>query len=132
MKRLGVTSLETLHMSEPLGIDVKPYFSWVVKSEERNTVQEAYQIVVVDEEKKQVWDSGKVKSDQESFITYCGKSLKSCMKYIWNVEIWDNHGNKASAESFFETALLSKNEWKAQWAESPFKRNKAKKGFGNQ
>ena len=51
-------------MSEPLGIDVKPYFSWVVKSEERNTVQEAYQIVVVDEEKKQVWDSGKVKSDQ--------------------------------------------------------------------
>ncbi|MFR3589365.1 family 78 glycoside hydrolase catalytic domain [Eisenbergiella massiliensis] len=132
MKRLGVTSLKTLHMSEPLGIDVKPYFSWVVKSEERNTVQEAYQIVVVDEEKKQVWDSGKVKSDQESFITYCGKSLKSCMKYIWNVEIWDNHGNKASAESFFETALLSKNEWKAQWAESPFKRNKAKKGFGNQ
>ena len=77
MKRLGVTSLKTLHMSEPLGIDVKPYFSWVVKSEERNTVQEAYQIVVVDEEKKQVWDSGKVKSDQESFITYCGKSLKS-------------------------------------------------------
>ena len=106
MKRLGVTSLKTLHMSEPLGIDVKPYFSWVVKSEERNTVQEAYQIVVVDEEKKQVWDSGKVKSDQESFITYCGKSLKSCMKYIWNVEIWDNHGNKASAESFFETAFF--------------------------
>lgn len=60
MKRLGVTSLKTLHMSEPLGIDVKPYFSWVVKSEERNTVQEAYQIVVVDEEKSKFGTVGKL------------------------------------------------------------------------
>ena len=36
---MEITELKTLHMTDPLGIDVTPYFSWKLRSEQPDTVQ---------------------------------------------------------------------------------------------
>lgn len=128
---MNVRDLKVLHMDNPCGIDRTPYFSWKLESDLNGTVQTAYCIIV----KKQntiVWDSGKVESSENCYITYAGEALESRSCYTLQVTVWDNYGNEAGIEGSFETALLNKNDWKALWAESPIRRKKGKPGFGNQ
>lgn len=129
---MQLINLKTLHMKNPLGIDLNPYFSWMMQSDEFNVVQTAYQIEVTDTEGKKVWDSGRLESDNISFIEYKGEALKSRELYVWRVAVWDNHGNTAIETAAFETALLSMNDWKASWVEPSMKRKPAEPGFGNQ
>ena len=129
---MKLKQLKTLHMSNPLGIDVIPYFSWKMESDEQNVMQTAYQIIVEDETGNEVWNTGKILSDQSAYILYEGKSLLSRTRYIWTVTVWDNHGNEANAFAEFETALLHQFDWKAKWVDSPLPMGKRKEGFGNQ
>lgn len=125
--------LRTNHFAQPLGIDTTPYFSWKIDSEKENTTQVSYQITVYKEGSKTlIWDSGIVESAQNCFVFYESTALSSKTGYSWNVVVTDNHGETASAESCFETALLSHSDWKASWVESAFKRNKRGLGLGNQ
>ena len=97
--------LKTLHQSNPLGIDEIPYFSWKIESDRKNVMQNAYRIVVKDENNI-VWDSGMVESDKQSFVPYEGEPLTSKTAYQWSVTVWDNSEDIAVAEAFFETAFL--------------------------
>ena len=54
-------------------------------------------------ERGEAWDSGVVKSDQSAFVDYEGKALDSLTDYMWSVEVTDNAGHSASADSVFET-----------------------------
>ncbi len=58
-------------------------------------MQSAYEIKVSDENKKQVWTSGKVNLSQSVFVPYAGPALASGAKYTVQVRVWDNN-NKAS------------------------------------
>lgn len=118
---MRVTRLRTLHLSNPLGIDRDPYFSWIIESDEKNTMQESYRIVVCDGTVV-VWDTGTVISQEQSFIEYEGEPLKSCTEYEWTVTVRDNKGNEETASASFETAFLDPGEWKAKWAESTIPR----------
>lgn len=129
---MKVKNLKTLHMTNPLGIDVNPYFSWMIESPEQNVMQTAYQIVVKHECGTAVWDTGIIQSDASSFIEYAGDPLVSRSRYEWTVKVWDNKGNAESASAGFETALLVKSDWKAKWAESALPSAERKVGFGNQ
>ncbi len=127
-----ITNLTTLGMHNPVGIDINPYFSWIMESDQENVLQTKYRIVVKTVSGETVWDSGRINSDISCFIDYRGKDLLSRARYNWTVEVWDNQDNKSVSEAFFETALLNQSEWKAQWVE-PFTRpRKRKKGFGQQ
>lgn len=128
---MQITELKILNMDNPCGIDISPYVSWIMESERQNTVQTAY-AVLVKKHDSVVWDTGKVESNKNSFIPYEGESLESRSSYTVQVTVWDNYGNEASAEAWFETALLHPGDWKAQWAESPIRRKKGKPGFGRQ
>ncbi len=123
--------LKTLHMNNPLGIDVCPYFSWIITNESQNVLQTAYQIVVKDDNTT-VWDSGKVTSDTSTYVLYGGKELESRTTYSWNLTVWDNQGNVATKSATFETAMLQKNNWQAKWAEAALPHVEWKKEFGNQ
>ena len=58
---MQVSEVKVLYMTNPLGIDRTPWFSWKLASEEENTLQEAYQIRVTEEESgRETWNSGKV------------------------------------------------------------------------
>lgn len=124
--------LRTLHMENPLGIDTKPYFSWTLRSERKNVVQENYRVRVSDETGVCVWDSGCCCSDKNTFIAYEGEPLKSRTRYSWTVNIRDNTGEQAESSGFFETAILSDEEWSAHWIESGLPITERASGYGKQ
>ena len=128
---MKVYDLTCNHRRELLGTDQLPYFSWKIESEEENTLQKSYRIIVKDNDDT-VYDSGITESQDLAFIPYQGEKLKSCTRYTWSVEVKDNHGKTASAESFFETAFMNVTDWKAVFVQAPFKLKKRGKGFGNQ
>ena len=129
---MKLRTLKTLRMNEPMGIDVNPNFSWIIESDTPNTLQVSYHLTVKDSQGVVAWDSGTVQSDKNAYISYNGKKLDSRTRYQWDVTVTDNHGSQASSTSFFETGLLHKSDWKAQWVKSPIRRKKSKSGFGNQ
>ncbi len=103
--------------SNPVGLDTKqPRFSWQLVSDKKNVMQSAYEIKVTDGNKKQVWTSGKVSSDQSVLVPYNGPALASATKYTVSVKVWDN-SNKASniSETTWQTAFFDKSDWKAKW-----------------
>lgn len=117
-------NLKCEYASNPLGIDVRePRFSWVLEHTERGQTQSAYQVPVttqsslLDQDKGDQWDSGKVASDQSTQVVYGGRPLVSGRTYYWKVRYWDRQGAASpySESARFEMALLSPEEWKGQW-----------------
>jgi alpha-L-rhamnosidase len=112
----------------PLGMDVKkPRLSWAVGDTSRGAMQSAYQIQVAGSPKPlangeaDVWDSGKVESDQSIQVPYDGPVLQSGERYWWRVRTWNEEGD-ASAWSdarWWEMGLLEESDWQANWISSP-------------
>src|ERR1700744_1874249 len=93
--QLKVQSLTTETLTNPLSIDnLHPAFSWQLSSTQNAVLQTAYQIRV-SEGKHEVWNTGKVASDQSLYVIYNGKALKSGQKYSWQVKVWDNYGHNS-------------------------------------
>jgi alpha-L-rhamnosidase len=108
----------------PMGIDVlKPRFSWALRHSERSRIQSAYQILITTSREKlgrdvgDIWNSGEVKSNQSVNVEYGGQPLESATVYCWKVRWWDDTGRVSpySEIATFETGLLTKEDWKAQW-----------------
>jgi alpha-L-rhamnosidase len=109
---------------DPLGIDVtEPRLSWEMHDVRRGAKQTAYQILVASTPEKlaadqgDLWDSGKVESNQTASIEYRGESLKSRTRCHWKVRIWDHEG-KASAWSrpaLWTMGLLTPEEFQGKW-----------------
>lgn len=123
--------LRCLNMVHPVGIDVTPYFSWELQSAQPDTMQTAYTLRL-HREQETIWDSGRVESSQDAYVPYTGQRLKSCTVYTWQVTVWDNHGNEATADAVFETGILDQALWKAKWVQSPFPVKKRGKRHGEQ
>ncbi len=108
----------------PSTIDKKPpRFSWQFKTSEKNFSQTAFELLISDtylllkNGKANVWNSGKINTDQSINNIYGGKDLQSAKTYYWSVKTWDNHGKvyKSYIDSF-STALFDKTDWsQAQW-----------------
>ena len=113
--------LRTEYRENPIGLtDKAPRFSWKIESQEKDTLQTAYEISVTDENGKVVWNSGKRVSDQSVLVDYEGETLEAEMLYKVEVSVTDNHGNAASAEGTFETGILDNAEFIAQMLTSDF------------
>ncbi|WP_426670659.1 family 78 glycoside hydrolase catalytic domain [Mucilaginibacter sp. McL0603] len=118
--QVKVDGLLCENRTNPLGMDViQPRFTWQISSDKRNVMQSAYRIEVSESATfhGHVWDSQKVKSDSSVFVTYKGKPLQSDKKYFWRVQVWDNTGKSSgwSQTAWWQMALLSESDWKAQW-----------------
>ncbi len=119
-----VENLRCEYKVDPIGLDIlNPRFYWQITDQRRGTVQTAYQILVSSSAKKlgkdeaDIWDSGKVESDQSAHIVYRGSPLQSSTSYFWKVKIWGNHGENpvCSKVATWEMGILSETEWKANW-----------------
>jgi alpha-L-rhamnosidase len=109
---------------DPLGIDVtQPRLCWEMHDPRRAAAQTAYQILVASTPEKlaagqgDLWDSGRVKSDETTQIVYAGKPLGSRMQCFWKVRLWDAQG-KVSAYSQpaqWSMGLLAAADRKAHW-----------------
>lgn len=119
---LAPAELKCEYRVNPMGIDVtQPRFTWIVTGEGRGLAQTAYQIMVADSEaglaSGNLWDSGKVKSDNSVLVAYAGAPLKSRMHCCWKVRVWDQNGKASdwSAPARFSMGLLNPEDWKAAW-----------------
>jgi alpha-L-rhamnosidase len=118
------SNLRCEYLKDPLGIDVRqPRLGWVLAHTERAQTQSAYQVLVaarlalLDQNKPDQWDSGKVASEESTQVVYGGKPLESSHTYYWKVRYWDKSGNASpySQAAQFEMGLLAAEEWKGQW-----------------
>ena len=115
--------LQTEHRSNPMGVDVaSPRFAWQSDADSSNWMQQAYEINVGTDEqtvrsgKGDVWDSGRVSSEESIDIAYRGPALHARTRYYWAVRVWDNKGHdEQSAPTWFETGFLSPSDWTAKW-----------------
>jgi alpha-L-rhamnosidase len=121
---LAVTGLECEHRVNPLGIAAtKPRLTWHSTSQGRGQKQSAYQILVASSRDKlnanegDLWDSGKVESDQSLFIRYAGKPLASNKGCFWKVRTWDQNGKESpwSESAYWSMGLLKPTDWHGKW-----------------
>jgi len=89
-----ILDLRCERLKNPLGIDAtKPGFSWIIESGRRGEIQTAYQILAASSpdalgrNRGDLWDSGKVASDQSAQVQYSGKPLASGMRCYWKARI---------------------------------------------
>ena len=125
VQSLQVSNLKCENFSNPLGIEsVHPRFSWQLKSDARNVKQTAYWIIVSDDARKldlnqgNIWDSGKIDSNNSILESYCGNPLIPAKKYFWKVMVWDSNGkvSKWSNTAIWQMGLLTSAQWKnARW-----------------
>ncbi len=107
----------------PEGIDVvKPRLSWEITASQRNVQQVAYQILVASTPEKlaanegDLWNSGKVLSDESIHVKYAGIALKSKKRCFWKIKTWTNKGESAWSETaFWSVGLLNYVDWKGRW-----------------
>jgi alpha-L-rhamnosidase len=121
---LSVLKLKCENLVNPPGIDlISPQLSWQLISEIRNQQQTAYQIIASDQEKLladnsgNLWDTGKINSNETVNIPYRGKALTSMLKVFWKVRVWDDSDqpSKWSDVAFWEMGYVKPTDWKAKW-----------------
>ncbi|MCH8121134.1 MAG: family 78 glycoside hydrolase catalytic domain [Planctomycetes bacterium] len=108
----------------PVGVDVtQPHLSWMLEGTIRGQSQTAFQILVAScmktltRDEGDLWDSGKMASNETIQILYRGRPLKSSQQVFWKVRVWDNDDDTSvwSQPATFVTGLLSGDDWQAKW-----------------
>ncbi|MFD9445323.1 alpha-L-rhamnosidase [Streptomyces sp. NPDC060006] len=123
---LRVTAPTVEYVRHPLGIDVqRPRLSWPMTSDEPGARQSGYRIRVASSATRlthpDVWDSGRIASDESVLVPYAGPRLKPRTRYFWSVRVWDGDGNASawSEPSWWETGLVDTARWSAHWVSAP-------------
>lgn len=121
---LSITHLRTEYLENPLGIhETAPRFSWELHSTKRGMMQGAYRLLVAStpellgKDQGDIWDSGKIQSDQNNQVVYAGQTLNSRDQGFWKVKAWDQQGFPSawSEPAHWSMGLLHPDDWKAQW-----------------
>jgi alpha-L-rhamnosidase len=117
--------------ADPQGIDTNaPLMTWQLNDTvdgERGLNQTAYQIQVAASQEMlsrnqgDLWDSGRVVSDQTTWIPYQGSKLVSQETCYWHVKVWDKNGQSStwSTPASWSMGLLHLIDWKAHWISDP-------------
>jgi alpha-L-rhamnosidase len=123
-----ITRLTTEYRRNPLGIDVlKPRFAWQMQTDRQGARQTAYRLTAASHpdllavNAPDLWDSGRIESDQSVHVPYDGQPLRSRQRVCWQVTAWDETGNASQSDiAWFETGLLQAADWRAQWIGATF------------
>lgn len=123
-----IANLICEYRKNPLGIDVKmPRLGWKMQTERLGARQIAYQILAastpegLQSRRADLWDSGRVESDQSVHVAYAGKPLSSRQRIYWQVTVWDETGAANTSECvWFEMGLLNADDWQAEWIGTAF------------
>lgn len=119
-----VTNLRCEYRTNPLGIDApSPPLSWVLESDEHDQFQSGYRVLAasslqkLDSNRPDIWDSGDVPSTVPFNIVFAGGPLHSSQRVYWKVRVFDrdNRPSDWSTPAWFETGLLSPEDWRAKW-----------------
>ena len=110
---------------DPAGVDTPcPRLAWKAEALENsvNLRQNAYQILVasdrkiLDANKGDLWDSGKVNSEQSIQIEYKGKPLASSQYVFWKVRAWYNGTPSQWSETGkWIMGIMRPRDWTSMW-----------------
>ncbi|MDP4878315.1 MAG: hypothetical protein NWR36_00375, partial [Opitutales bacterium] len=102
----------------PIGFyDSEPRFSWKLKGEPQGLRQQAYEIDVASIEGNNLWNSGRIDSNQSIDVPYGGRPFKSREVVQWRVRFWDQTGTASEWSDWarIELGLLESSDWSGQW-----------------
>ena len=126
---LFLTDLTCEYFDNPLGLDTpSPRLSWKIKAPGiRGEKQTAFRIIVASSSdklkagKSDLWDTGKMQSDQSTQVAYEGKTLQSGMECFWKVMVWNQDGKPSewSESAKWSMGLLDPEDWSAKWIGTP-------------
>ncbi|MDO8213792.1 alpha-L-rhamnosidase N-terminal domain-containing protein [Conexibacter sp. CPCC 206217] len=112
------TELTVRNQARPLNVVGNPQFGWIVNSARGDDVQGAYELRVTrSSDDRQVWDSGKVASSRQSYVSYGGPNLAPGASYEWSVRTW-NGADEASdwaSTARFDTGIGDYDWSNAEW-----------------
>ena len=126
--RLGVAELRCERDLNPLGVDSpQPRLEWVLQSSDRGETQSAYRVLVAStpallaRDEADLWDSGRVPSDETEGIVYRGRPLQSSQQAFWKVQVWDGRGGTSgwSSVRVWTMGVLDAADWRARWITDP-------------
>ncbi|HHY86331.1 MAG TPA: family 78 glycoside hydrolase catalytic domain [Verrucomicrobia bacterium] len=132
---VDVVNLECEHSRNPIGIGNRtPRLSWQLRSDRNGEIQTAYQVQAASDPallerrnpRPDLWDSGKVVSDQSVLVPWAGKPQDSRAQVFWRVRVWDrdDRASNWSQTARFELGLLdAQRDWKAQWVTADLPRH---------
>ena len=111
-----VSALSCEHLKDPMGIGVlRPRLVVEDRLQSRrrsaNRLSDSRRLSAedLDAGKSDLWDSGKVASDQSVLVPWAGKALDSGAQVFWQVRIWDKDDQPSawSDTACFELGLLT-------------------------
>ena len=113
-------------LTNPLGIgDTTPRLSWINDSARRSEIQTAYQVLVASspetlaKDTGDLWDCGKIASDDSIHAVYGGKALVARTACYWKVRTWDRDGHPSAwSDPACWTVGLSPQDWQARWIDA--------------
>lgn len=121
---ISVAGLTCEFLRNPRGIETTaPRLSWKIASDQRDVVQTAYRVEVASSAAQltlgvaDLWDSGRIASDQSHLVPYGGAPLSSRQTAVWRVTAWAGDAGSATSEGSarWEMGLLRPADWQAQW-----------------
>jgi alpha-L-rhamnosidase len=120
------------NLCNPVGVGVaNPRLSWTSRptstADTYSKFQTAYQVLVCstveafESNNGDLWDSGKVVSDQSLYIEYAGAPLKTFQKCYWKVRVWDEDDRVGpwSSGGCWIQGIADQKDWTAQWIGQP-------------
>ncbi len=122
-KAMRVVDLRCEYMSNPMGVENSaPRLGWKLEAGGHNRSQSAYRILAASSpdllitDTGDIWDSGKVRSNQSQHIVYEGAELAPRQQVFWKVQVWDETGAASlwSEISYWEMTL-NPDAWQAKW-----------------
>lgn len=131
---IQVTALYCDHAVNPPAVDHrKPALSWILSSARRGARQSAYRILVSRNPHSlmrgtgDLWDSGRVESDNSTDVVYGGAPPASGEMCYWRVRVWDDldQASPWSEPGHWQVGLLEASDWHAQWISEASKENAA-------
>ncbi len=112
---LNISEITTEYQKDPIGLDVKrPAFSYKLESDQNNVRQKNCQIIVKDEDRV-VYDSGIMETEDSLHHVYAGEDLEKENRYDVFITVEDDKGETAHGKAFFETGLLSGENFEAEF-----------------
>ena len=119
-----LSELKCENLINPLGIDnVTPHFSWKLKGDGWKGGQTYYEIqvasdsILLAQDKADLWNTGKLKSDVSVMVPYRGKTLTSRSLCYWRVRVWDakKQISSWSPVARFGVGILNKSQMQGEY-----------------